>query len=272
MTGVFKSKAPSQNDRPWAGCTSLSKAMASDRRMLDRLAAAYPILTRFQDRVVREAVSDTVTLADLAQAAAVPIEELLRVAKGGAASDGPWPSPELEPQPVWMAGLDVGNLERLDVRPDMVGRRDPFARVMELAASIAEGGAFVLDTLFEPAPLRRVLGKQGFASYAKKLRDEHWQAVFLRQGGTAAVPAGQARLWREDGIDHIDVRGLEPPQPMVSILAFLERSEAAAVIVHHEREPVFLYPELTERGWNWELIDGAPGEIRLRLTRSQGAA
>jgi hypothetical protein len=40
------------------------------------------------------------------------------------------------------------------------------------------------------------------------------------------------------------------------------------VIVHHEREPMFLYPELAERGWRHELIAGNPGEVRLRLTRA----
>ena len=77
-----------------------------------------------------------------------------------------------------------------------------------------------------------------------------------------------AQDWRDaDGV-HIDVRGLPPPEPMVAILALLERPGTQdRVIVHHDREPVFLYPELAERGWNHAIVAGEPGEVRLLLTR-----
>ena len=74
--------------------------------------------------------------------------------------------------------------------------------------------------------------------------------------------------WQADDGTHIDVRGLQPPEPMVAIIALIERPDVAdRVIVHHDREPIFLYPELAERGWNHQIIDGEPGEIRLLLTR-----
>jgi hypothetical protein len=79
-----------------------------------------------------------------------------------------------------------------------------------------------------------------------------------------------AAVWRGNDGDHIDVRGLRAPEPMVAILDLLARPETGdVVIVHHEREPVFLYPELAERGWCHEIISGEPGEVRLRLTRSR---
>lgn len=78
-----------------------------------------------------------------------------------------------------------------------------------------------------------------------------------------------APVWTEDETTHIDVRGLEPPGPMVAILRLLEgEGTAGPVIVHHDREPVFLYPELAERGWRHEIIPGEPGEVRLRLSRA----
>lgn len=75
--------------------------------------------------------------------------------------------------------------------------------------------------------------------------------------------------WRDAQGEHIDVRGLPPPQPLVAILRLvLEQGPAGtAVIVHHDRDPVLLYPELAERGWCAERIEGAPGEVRLRLSR-----
>jgi hypothetical protein len=82
----------------------------------------------------------------------------------------------------------------------------------------------------------------------------------------------EARIWDEDGATHIDVRGLPPPQPMVEILGLLRGlPRSAVVIVHHERDPVWLYPELVQIGWWADVVAGTPGEVRLRLTAS-GAA
>lgn len=77
-----------------------------------------------------------------------------------------------------------------------------------------------------------------------------------------------AIVWRNGDEAHIDVRELPPPEPLVAIVALIEEPGIGdVVIVHHEREPVFLYPELAERGWDHAIIAGEPGEVRLRLTR-----
>jgi len=80
---------------------------------------------------------------------------------------------------------------------------------------------------------------------------------------------GSARRWVEaDGI-HVDVRGLPPPQPLTTILALVKSiGDATPVVVHHERDPHFLYPELAEIGWTAERIDAPAGEVRLRLERA----
>lgn len=77
-------------------------------------------------------------------------------------------------------------------------------------------------------------------------------------------------FWTEhDGL-HIDVRGLEPPDPMVAILGHLEQpGQDGPVTVHHDRHPIYLFPELAERGWTYASIPGEPGEVRLILTRSE---
>lgn len=77
------------------------------------------------------------------------------------------------------------------------------------------------------------------------------------------------RRWRDADGWHIDVRGLAPPQPMVEVLRLIDAvTDELPVIVHHERDPVMLYPELAERGWSADEIMGDPGEVRLRLTRA----
>lgn len=78
--------------------------------------------------------------------------------------------------------------------------------------------------------------------------------------------APAAREWMEDGVAHIDVRGLPPPQPLVAILRRVHTLAAQeTLVVHHDREPMLLYPELAEIGWDAERIAAPAGEVRLRL-------
>jgi hypothetical protein len=87
--------------------------------------------------------------------------------------------------------------------------------------------------------------------------------------GAPAIPGRDAaRQWKEGSETHIDVRGLSPPQPLVSIIRLVRSLPPdARVVVHHDRDPLLLYPELAELGWGAARIDADPGEIRLLLCR-----
>jgi hypothetical protein len=86
-------------------------------------------------------------------------------------------------------------------------------------------------------------------------------------------PAGGARVWRTADALHVDVRGLEPPEPMVMILQLIDGGEVGPLIAHLDREPIFLYPELDDRGWAHEIIPSECGdpacenEVLLQLVR-----
>jgi hypothetical protein len=78
--------------------------------------------------------------------------------------------------------------------------------------------------------------------------------------------APSASTWSADDGLHVDVRGMQAPQPMVLILQLVQQvGPDGVLIVHHDRDPLLLYPELVQIGWWAERIDGDPGEVRLRL-------
>jgi hypothetical protein len=80
------------------------------------------------------------------------------------------------------------------------------------------------------------------------------------------VTDAAGRRWQEAGAWHIDVRGLAPPQPLVAVLRLVESvTDATPIVVHHDRDPVLLYPQLAERGWAALRIEGEPAEVRLYL-------
>lgn len=86
--------------------------------------------------------------------------------------------------------------------------------------------------------------------------------------GEFAPPSRVASVqWQEGEALHIDVRGMAPPQPLVAILRLLRSMPPAQVVAHLDRDPVMLYPELAELGWEALPMPGDAGEVRLLLRR-----
>lgn len=86
-------------------------------------------------------------------------------------------------------------------------------------------------------------------------------------GDCAPPPRGVPAQWREGQTVHVDVRGMVPPQPLVAILRLLRSMPPGQVVAHLDRDPVMLYPELAELGWEALPIAGEAGEVRLLLRR-----
>jgi len=52
---------------------------------------------------------------------------------------------------------------------------------------------------------------------------------------------------------HLDVRGLEAPEPLEKILAELDSLQSGEQLdVVHWREPLLLYPILEQQGWQYK--------------------
>ena len=64
----------------------------------------------------------------------------------------------------------------------------------------------------------------------------------------------------------VDVRQLEMPQPMMTILGAIEKlPEDKALFVYHKRIPVFLLPELRERKFDYRIKEAGANEVRLLI-------
>ncbi len=110
----------------------------------------------------------------------------------------------------------------LDVREDIQRGQEPFTRIMTAVKALAGDQALVLRVPFEPIPLYDVLGKRGFAHWTERRAPDDWSVWFYRDAAPrsepAAVPATPARRRTV-----LDVRGLEPPQPLLRVLQEIDR-------------------------------------------------
>ncbi len=168
--------------------------------------------------------------------------------------------PETIPDPLRDAG--IRRSRELDVRPILARGEDPFHVIRQAVDGLGEGEAVELIVHFEPRPLYTVLGARGFAHHSEE-RDGVWHVFFYPAPAGWTPPAtateggetcgggcpGTTHPPLQDPVE-MDVRGLEPPEPMMRILEKLaELGPGAQLIVRHHREPVLLYDKLHERGY-----------------------
>jgi uncharacterized protein (DUF2249 family) len=173
-----------------------------------------------------------------------------------------------------MSGPTAGREVHLDVRDDIRRGQEPLQRIMATVTGIGPQDVLVLRAPFEPVPLYRALGRKGFVHRTERRGEDDWWVWFTRQpglGGESETPAAAA------GVDpmtmSLDVRGLEPPLPMVRILECLERlGPGQRLEVVHDRRPVFLYPQLDERGFLHETREPEPGVVRIVIRPKAGGA
>jgi uncharacterized protein (DUF2249 family) len=145
----------------------------------------------------------------------------------------------------------------LDVRPILRAGGEPFEKILETVATLAPGQGLRLFATFKPVPLFHVLGSKGFDYEANELDGGDWEVLFRRsRTPTEAEPVAKAAASDATGwpapAQQMDNRDLDPPEPMVRILAALEKMETGEVLSALLcREPIFLLPELAKRGHAW---------------------
>lgn len=70
----------------------------------------------------------------------------------------------------------------LDVRPMVAAQQPPLGAVLDAVSRLQPGQALRLIAPFEPVPLFRMLGQQGFRHEARMEDDGSWVVLFRRQG------------------------------------------------------------------------------------------
>ncbi len=159
----------------------------------------------------------------------------------------------------------------LDVRPDLAAGHEPFVAIMQAVDGLRDGQALVLLTPFDPKPLHTVLARRGFDRATRKRASDCFETMYW-QVGTTTTPTSVADDGERPPIAEIlDVRGLLPPEPLERTLAALERlPEGAALVQVNERVPVFLLPELDERGYTYRLAHDERGVV-VTIWRGSGS-
>jgi uncharacterized protein (DUF2249 family) len=146
----------------------------------------------------------------------------------------------------------------LDVRDDIRNGQEPFSRIMSTVAQLPVDASLLLIAPFQPVPLFPVMARKGFAHSLRQNASGDWEVLFTRQNSpeppeTQSSPCtccGSGSEAQATEILEVDARGLEPPQPLVTILeAVTTLLVGAELRARTDRRPLHLYAQLEERGF-----------------------
>lgn len=168
--------------------------------------------------------------------------------------------------------------ETFDVR-DLPGRTK-HAQIFQRWLDLGVGEHFVLLNDHDPVPLRYQFeaefpsafsweslekGPEDFRVKITKLRQVSPGAAKPAAPRPAATPAQNAKA----EIVEIDVRGFEPPEPLIRILEALETLPAGkSWRATTDREPCHLFGEAEQRGFKHECVKQPDGSYQTVLRRA----
>jgi uncharacterized protein (DUF2249 family) len=141
-------------------------------------------------------------------------------------------------------------------------------RAEQTVGDVAHGRAGALEVMAKLG-INHCCGAQLTLSEAAASAGVPLDALLAALNGATTPPPEGARA--AAGRVVLDVRGLEPPQPMLRVLEALERlGPGAELEMRHDRRPIFLYPQLEERGFAHETDEPEPGLVRIVIRRREG--
>ena len=265
----------------------VARVLDADERLVEVFAAASPHFARLRNPSLRRVMARLVTIRQAARVAGVPLDALMArlndAARGSASPEPPANHPDerdemtttmttMEVMPPALAAVPDARIVDLDVRDELRRGEEPFSRIMAARKALGPGQVLRLRAIFEPAPLYAVMGKQGFAHWTERLADDDWRVWFHREDAPSSAPSADASdadaAEGGDGVVVLDVRGLEPPEPMVRTLAALETlPEGGTLVQVNVRTPQFLLPRLEEAGWQYEVREQGDELVRVFIRR-----
>lgn len=235
---------------------------------------------KLRNPFLRKLLAGRVTIADACKIAGCPVQDFMasmreigfRTAESAASA----PNPEGEISPP----IEGDEILEFDVRPILNQNGDPLKEITARAMALKAGQCLRLIAPFVPVPLITLLGKKGFIHSTCTIGPDEVHTYFKKGGENVDIEPirgadGEIHDFDEalatidpENLRYVDVRHLEMPQPMLTILENLDTlEEGEALFVYHKKVPVFFLPQLQERGYKYHLKQTPDGKVNMLIYR-----
>lgn len=279
---------PSINER-----TKISELLKQHPDALETLVAISPAFKKLRNPVLRSLMAGRTTIAMASKIGDCSPEDFFKAfgplgfkVEASPASPGQGEGvPKTEPRPEVLVNLPPERLVRFDASALLAEGKDPLRPIQKTVKSLQPGEVLMIINTFEPVPLIKLLERQGFRTHIDFMGPDRVETYFYRDSQGDA-PQGELQIgeevetgtgdWEpllkrfENNMEEVDVRHLEMPMPMMTILERLETlPREKALYVYHKRIPVFLLTELRERQFDYRIREVGPGEVYLLIFANQ---
>ncbi len=248
--------------------TKISHLLKARPEALEAIISLSKNFRKLRNPILRKVMAARVNIAQAAELGGVTLREFLdKMEEVGFEVERSKDTAVPEDEQCRMEDLPDSTYE-LDVRPVIDEGRDPFRMIMDKVNTLHSGESLRIINHFKPTPLISVLEDKKYRTDCiKRSGDEYYLYVFkddgqeeIKEESTRETEADEWEmriLEYGENLREIDVRMLEMPEPMVTILDELSRlPEGYGLLVHHKKVPQFLLPELKSRGYRWMTKEG----------------
>lgn len=265
------------------GQTKVSAVIKHNMEAIDAIASINVHFKKLKNPVLRAVLAPRVTLSDASRIGKCDLLVILnKLAQIGFEIEQ-----EIQPTMNQMSEEKVDaiqiieflghrNCGVLDVRPLIAKNEDPFAMIMSNVKPLDAKSALEILNSFEPIPLIRILKTKGYECLTVK--DGENYRTFIKVGiSQNCSTESNHRICTSEEFEkqvnkfnghliEVDVRDLEMPLPMVTILQEIGNiNDNNALFVQHKKIPQYLLPELSERGFKASILEIEEGNVKLLI-------
>ena len=268
--------------------TKISELIKENSGSVDAIASIAKPLEKLKNPILRKIMASRVTIAEASKMTGTKVDDFKRVLSPlGFIFEGDESGKEelsAAPRPSWLKDAPKEIIDFYDVRPIIDDGADPLKEILHRFKEVKPGEILCVINGFVPTPLIHLLKQEKAEdTFVETISDKEFRTYFLKKKKEAEVAEsfesklqmngveafnGILAKFSEDQIRRIDVRGLEMPGPMHTILGELEKlPEGNALFIDHKRVPVYLLEELADKDFAVHIHNVAEGDVKMLIFR-----
>jgi uncharacterized protein (DUF2249 family) len=259
--------------------TKIASLLKHDIRAMDAIISISPRFEKLRNPLLRKLLAGRTTIAMASKIGGCTVDDFMEQLEplGFETEERPRGEHDVHVTlPAWLLNKTKQEIEELDVRPVLDAGQDPLKQILVTLRVLPKGRVLKIINTFEPTPLISMVEKKGFASYVEAEAEDLIATYLCKESDVQQLSFGnlgrEEEDWEEvvhrykDRLIRIDVRVLPMPQPMITILEALEHLAVdEALFVEHKKTPVYLLPELRERGFDYRIKEVEDQHVQLLI-------
>lgn len=273
--------------------TKISELIKHNRDSIEAIAALSKPLEKLRNPLLRKIMAPRVTIREAASMGNCSIDSFILPLQnlGFEYIQTTHSTQDHDPTPAWLESLTPDHIDYFDVRRLIEEGNDPLKLILKRFKKTADGHALCIISSFVPTPLIRLLNKDNVLTHTLSKGYNEYHSFFYKpydgdqklppisigQDTTGVTMINSEQLdtvlahFESYQIKEIDVRNLEMPMPMHTILESLQALEQGHILyIHHKRLPVYLLQEISGRNFDIHISEIDEKNVKILISEKSG--